>query len=233
VKIFTEKEFNNQGQHFAYKLRDLYLNDPNLFYQLQDYYPFPVYINERKTSEYKFFNENFLNQGREIEALLTNGRKSLDKIANPVLLEEACIKAVQLHEDNDYDAMCHYLQAIELNQKMTPFLTNKILINEELTLNVPFFPTESMIFNKVFKELIPEGEKNYNNWLRFQSLTKREKEVVKLIAQGESNIAISQQLFISNFTVKTHRKNIYKKLEINKTSQLVKMAILLELIDET
>ena len=52
MNIHTEKEFNNQGQHFAFRLRNLYLKDPNQFYQLQDYFPFPVYINDRKTLKY-------------------------------------------------------------------------------------------------------------------------------------------------------------------------------------
>ncbi|MFK8010439.1 MAG: response regulator transcription factor [Marinicellaceae bacterium] len=231
MKIHTEKEFNLQGQHFAFKLRDLYIKDPDLFFQLQDYYPFPVYINERKTSEYTFFNDAFLNQGKEIEALLIEGRGSLEKIADNSLLKLSCIKAVKLHENNDYDTMCHYLQKVLINKEMTLFFTSKILIDEKLTLNVPFFPKESLIFQKVFKELLPEGEESFNKWQRFQSLTKREKEIIKLIANGKSNKVISQDLFITFDTVKTHRKNIYKKLDINNTTQLVRLAILLELFD--
>lgn len=233
MRRYTEKEFDNQGQHFAFRLRNLYLKDPDLFYQLQDYYPFPVYICARKTSEYHFFNESFLNQGQEVEELLTKGRAYLDTIANKELLEIACSKAIKLHEDNDYDVQCHYLQAIPLNNKFTPFFTSKNLIDEEQTLNVPFFPTESLVFQKVFKELLPEGEKNLNQWLRFQTLTKREKQIIRLIADGNTNKTISEELFIALDTIKTHRKNIYKKLGISNTSQLVRFAILLELIDET
>ena len=230
MKIYTEKEFDEQGQHFAFRLRNLYLKDKDLFYQLQEYLPFPVYINQRKTSEYHFFNETFLSQGREIEDLLTKGRKYLDEIAHPVLLKESCLKAVRLHENNDYNEICHYLQAIPLNKKITPFFTSKILINDELTLNVPFFPTESIVFKKVFNELIPNGEKNLHKWLRFQTLTKREKEIIKLIAEGKSNKQICELLFISFNSVKTHRKNIYNKLDINKSSQLIRLAIFFELL---
>ncbi len=232
MRIFTEKEFNNQGQHFAYRLRNLYQKDPKLFFQLQDYFPFPVYICARKTSDYYFFNEAFLSQGKEVEELLTKGRAYLDTIANQSLLKEACEKAVQLHNSNDYDALCHYLQAIPLNGETTPFFTSKLLLDEEQTLNIPFFPTESLIFQKVFKELLPAGEENLNKWLRFQTLTKREKQIIRLIADGSTSKTISEQLFITKETVKTHRKNIYKKLDISNTTQLVRFAILLELINE-
>lgn len=45
-------------------------------------------------------------------------------------------------------------------------------------------------------------------------LTDRETEILNLIAQGYSNSAISETLFISMNTVKTHIKNIFQKLEV-------------------
>lgn len=47
-------------------------------------------------------------------------------------------------------------------------------------------------------------------------LTKREKELVILMAQGYSIQEISEKLFISIFTVRSHRKAIYQKLGIKK-----------------
>lgn len=56
-------------------------------------------------------------------------------------------------------------------------------------------------------------------------LTKREREIIQLIASGLSNPAIAEQLFLSTDTVKTHRKNIMRKLDVNNTAQLVKYAL--------
>jgi len=56
-------------------------------------------------------------------------------------------------------------------------------------------------------------------------LTKREKEVVRLIAEGLTNAQISRQLFISVDTVDTHRKNLYTKLSVNNTALLIRYAI--------
>jgi len=231
MKIHTEKEFNNQGQHFTFRLKNLYEKNPKEFFKLQDYYPFPVYINDRKTLDYDFFNQSFIKQGKEIENLISKGIDYLDKISNPILLKQSKAKAYQFHLNNDFNSVCNYMQAITLNNKMTPYFTSKILLNKKLSLNIPFFNSENIIFQKVFKELIPSGEKNLNNWLRFQTLTKREKEILKLIADGYSNKTISELLFISQHSVKTHRRNIYKKLDIHKTSQLVRLAIILNLLD--
>jgi len=55
-------------------------------------------------------------------------------------------------------------------------------------------------------------------------LTKREQEILGLLARGNSNKTISEKLFISVQTVKTHRKNICRKLETGKLIDLVKFA---------
>jgi DNA-binding NarL/FixJ family response regulator len=56
-------------------------------------------------------------------------------------------------------------------------------------------------------------------------LSKREKEILKLIAEGFTNLEISKQLFISIDTVDTHRKNLYTKLNVKNTALLIRYAI--------
>lgn len=62
-------------------------------------------------------------------------------------------------------------------------------------------------------------------------LTKREKEILKLIAEGQSNQEIADKLFISLRTVETHRLNINQKLGVKNTAGLVKEAVKRGLID--
>jgi DNA-binding NarL/FixJ family response regulator len=56
-------------------------------------------------------------------------------------------------------------------------------------------------------------------------LTTREREIIKLIAEGKSSKEVADLLFISSRTVQHHRANILKKLNIRKTADLVKYAI--------
>jgi DNA-binding NarL/FixJ family response regulator len=56
-------------------------------------------------------------------------------------------------------------------------------------------------------------------------LTNREREVLKLIAEGKSNKEIAGVLFVSVHTVERHRANIMRKLNLKKTADLVKYAI--------
>jgi len=56
-------------------------------------------------------------------------------------------------------------------------------------------------------------------------LTAREREVLKLIAEGNTNQEIAELLCLSRKTVETHRGNIMDKLNIHKVTDLVKYAI--------
>ncbi|MBD0850099.1 response regulator [Maribacter arenosus] len=71
-------------------------------------------------------------------------------------------------------------------------------------------------------------EKNQNS--KIPIITRREKEVLLLIADGLTNNSISEKLFISPTTVDTHRKNLLAKFEAKNTASLVKMAIMHQLI---
>ncbi|GIV44185.1 MAG: DNA-binding response regulator [Bacteroidia bacterium] len=56
-------------------------------------------------------------------------------------------------------------------------------------------------------------------------LTKREIEVIKLIAEGLTSQDIADKLFISPRTVDTHRRNLLQKLNVKNTAELIKFAI--------
>lgn len=61
-------------------------------------------------------------------------------------------------------------------------------------------------------------------------LTRREKEVLELIANGLTNNEIAKTLFVSNTTVDTHRGNLLQKLRAKNTAELVKLALMKKLI---
>ncbi|MGO4293264.1 response regulator transcription factor [Chitinophaga sp. RAB17] len=55
-------------------------------------------------------------------------------------------------------------------------------------------------------------------------LTKREKEILYLIAEGQTTPDIAQQLNLSPLTVETHRKNLIQKFQVRNVAALIKMA---------
>lgn len=60
-------------------------------------------------------------------------------------------------------------------------------------------------------------------------LSTREIEIIRLISKGMTNKEIASELFISEFTVSTHRKNIFRKTETHNVASLIALATKLHL----
>ncbi len=65
----------------------------------------------------------------------------------------------------------------------------------------------------------------------YKRLTKREQEIMRLVAEGFTTKEISERLFISAKTVDNHRANIMSKLGIHRTVELIRYAARIGLID--
>lgn len=70
------------------------------------------------------------------------------------------------------------------------------------------------------RDSVRESIKEHNQPL----LTRREIEVLKLIAEGLTNQEIADKLFVSASTVDSHRKNLISKLQVKNTAALVRTA---------
>ncbi|MEO5942402.1 MAG: response regulator transcription factor [Ferruginibacter sp.] len=60
---------------------------------------------------------------------------------------------------------------------------------------------------------------------KLPELSPREKEILGLIAEGYTNPQIAKKIFLSSFTVDSHRKNLLAKLQVKNTACLVRLAV--------
>ena len=84
-------------------------------------------------------------------------------------------------------------------------------------------PTLNHFFsNDINGKLKPKSE-----YIRFSEsiITERERQILKLIVEGFTDLEIANTLFISDKTVSTHRKNMLAKLQVPNTAALVKFAM--------
>ncbi|NHA06136.1 response regulator transcription factor [Mucilaginibacter sp. HC2] len=78
-------------------------------------------------------------------------------------------------------------------------------------------------FSREAKEIMARPSKNGLN--EVASITKREKQILQLLAQGKTTAAIATELFLSPLTVDTHRKNLLQKFEVKNTAELLMAAV--------
>jgi DNA-binding NarL/FixJ family response regulator len=91
---------------------------------------------------------------------------------------------------------------------------------------------DTSLSHKVVKNLMESGEKKAKiTDAGYKTLTPREQQIMRLLAEGLSSKDIADQLFISPKTVENHRSNIMNKLDLHSTMELVRFAAKLGIID--
>lgn len=111
-------------------------------------------------------------------------------------------------------ALLFLLFGIWLANKITKPKVETIVIEKEIRL-----PIQNFILN--------ETE------LQQRNISKRELEVLTLMAKGLSNQEIAEQLFVSLNTVKTHGAKLFEKLEVKRRTQAIEIAKKLQILPPT
>ncbi len=88
-----------------------------------------------------------------------------------------------------------------------------------------FSPAVSKVLAESYREVAPGKEDPYDR------LNDREREILHLIAEGHTNKAIAEMLFISAKTVDNHRTNLMRKLNVHSAAELVRWAARKGLVD--
>ena len=132
-------------------------------------------------------------------------------------------------------ASCRFTEEIlELCKKVGDYELVGIMAseNEKCRFNnfdhlLPFDVSAEQV-RKLASKFFNHGKKETND-----ELTNREREVLRLIAMGNTNKSIAEALFISTHTVISHRKNITEKLGIKSIPGLTVYAIIQKIVDSS
>ncbi len=147
-------------------------------------------------------------------------------------------KLFDLLESNNNDEIISLFQEVRPSPKFdySWFMTGfKILLrNKEghpkLLIGVAI-PIDSMLeMAQKAQRILTENNYLIKHQNIFESLTKREKELLKFFALGNTNEATARELFISTETVATHRKNIKRKLHLKSSYDFTYFAQIFNII---
>ncbi|MCT1524355.1 helix-turn-helix transcriptional regulator [Sphingobacterium hotanense] len=128
---------------------------------------------------------------------------------------------VKLHNELEYKwfyTICKLVQNPE----------NDKFVDQLMIIATPIEGCGNMV-NKVNK-VLDDHDFVKQNYRRYAALTKREKEIIRFIANGASSKEIADSLFVSVHTINTHRKNIIQKLDCKTFAAFLKFAIAFDLI---
>jgi DNA-binding NarL/FixJ family response regulator len=134
---------------------------------------------------------------------------------------ELCKQIISVYPGQKILALTTYTERVFIQQMLDNGACGYVLKNassEEIMEGV-------VEVNKGNKYLCAEAEnllkKSQENELM---ITRRESSVLKLLAEGLTNLEIAEKLFISPLTVDSHRKNLIVKLQARNTASLIKIA---------
>ncbi|WP_294322551.1 response regulator transcription factor [Chryseobacterium sp. sg2396] len=81
----------------------------------------------------------------------------------------------------------------------------------------------NICYSREVIEMISRPSRNgYENNLK---LTRREKQILALLAEGKTSRMIGEELFLSSLTVDTHRRNLIRKFEVKNLAELIMKAV--------
>lgn len=111
----------------------------------------------------------------------------------------------------------HYIQAV-VQANFDGYLLKNVGLDVLETAIHEVYYGKKYFQNEVKKDLkVNTTDRNID----FDKITKREKEIIRLICQSKTSAQIAKELFIVEGTVKTHRKNILRKLQVHSTPELI------------
>ena len=221
MKRYTEKELIIESQANLKIIENDIFKGKYTLEEISDILPGIIHVNSLNDFAILFLNkygeERF---GLSHEEIVAKGAQFIDDMFETGTAEHFAMPLIKMIQDEDRSGVISFFQKIKPYSKSeyewllttSKFLNNK---NESISISLGLSEMEGPI--KSISKVLDENLYIRKNMQRFGSLSKREKQILKLVAQGQSTNQIAEKLFLSPQTVKTHRKNISKKLELTRS----------------
>ncbi len=181
------------------------------------------------------------NNGKNVAKYLdiNNGKEPIDLVITDVNMPEFDGIALNKHIKTNHKniktlvvSMRHDGQTIQtLTKDNVDGYVPKNAEKEELLRAIASVLNGEKYFSQSIKEVYLKGMFSNEQSLA-ATLSKREKEVLKLIAQEFTTQEIADTLFLSKHTIESYRKNLISKLEVRNLAGLTRYALKMGLVEE-
>lgn len=230
-RIHTEKEAIDFDQYQIFRLARLASKDWELFEEISQFVNFSVYFNDRQTLDMTYANkkvEEILDL--DTESILDRGYDLILEISDKSVLAHTSSLISSYDLENNPNKLCSFPQRVNLKGQDEWLFTHKLIFDEVAYLNCGYTIQEIGKPGELISKILDEVFVERDGWSKYNALQNRELEIMQLMAQGFTSKELSEILFISEHTVKTHRKNIYKKLDVKNLADLIRFVQAFEMI---
>jgi two-component system response regulator NreC len=145
-----------------------------------------------------------------------NGIEATRQITQKLLNTKVLV--LTMHEDESY-----VRQMIKAGAKA--YLLKDTIESELIQAIKTVHQGDTYLNPRVSKIIVEDYHQRKARRDRYELLTAREREILQLVATGKSSKQIAEQLYLSAYTVDTHRKRIMEKLDLHTTAELTACAI--------
>jgi DNA-binding NarL/FixJ family response regulator len=144
------------------------------------------------------------------------------------VLTEVKILVLTMHENDEY--VFQALRAGASGYMLKEAADTELITAIHVIKSGQFYlsPTAQSVVVGDYLQRVRTGEERDS----YSSLTEREREILKLVAEGHTNNQIAERLIISPKTVDTHRTHVMDKLNLHSRAELVKYAMRRGLLED-
>ncbi len=222
MKKFSDKELIQENNSNLLILEQGVLKKMYTFEEIADILPGIVHINSMNDFAIRFINK----YGQQkfdvpIEFIIAEGENFLKQIFEPGAIEVFSKPLIHMIKEDDDSKVVSFFQKVKPS-KNSDFIwlltTSKILRSSKEFISVSQEVSGINSSVRAIAKVLDDNLYLRINLKKFETLTIREKQILKLVAQGLTTNKVAERLFISPQTVKTHRKRIIQKLDLKKVT---------------
>lgn len=226
---FTENELILRYKYYISEVVDMVEKGEDAF-SIAQCLPFIVHFNSPKDLSLQYVNNKFTHRiGYDLEQLLAGGAEIFEDYVHPssLAIYPNLLELSTNAGETPFTFIHHIKMVASRKSDYKPLLTITKPVNR---LNASKFcisaqPHEFGTWHKKILNIVELDSYKFKHLALFHQLTAREREVIRLLAEGLGNPQISDRLCISRSTVETHRKRLKAKLGFKTYRELLRFSV--------
>ncbi|MBN2733181.1 MAG: helix-turn-helix transcriptional regulator [Balneolaceae bacterium] len=231
----TERELLERYEYYTHQIEERLLEGED-FKTVSNQLPVMAHIANPETFQVLQVNKRYMEcTGYEFQQIRERWMDFLLNTVHPDSIKNILRFLPGLYEKHHSNQVITFVQYARVcrSEEYSPVITftkpTKLPSGKVVWLEP--FPEDFGKHEKKIEQVVKMDEFKLKHFGRFQSLTQREVEILKLLANGYNNPKIADKLFLSRSTVETHRKNLKRKLELKSLRDLMRYAFAFNLVE--